>query len=166
MDKDITTFNELYAQYARDVYRFAFWLCGDQEDAKDITSETFVRVWASESETRPGSVKAYLFTIARNLFLQQRRKTQRTSRLTEENGGSTRNTEQLTEDRSALERTLKALATLPELDRTVLIMRAKEELSHEEIAAATGLSIAAVKVRLFRARAKLSALTTHAEVQP
>jgi RNA polymerase sigma factor (sigma-70 family) len=61
---------------------------------------------------------------------------------------------------------LKALATLPELDRTVLIMRAKEELSHEEIAAATGLSIAAVKVRLFRARAKLSALTTHAEVQP
>jgi RNA polymerase sigma factor (sigma-70 family) len=55
---------------------------------------------------------------------------------------------------------------LPELDRTILIMRAKEELSHEEIAAATGLSIAAVKVRLFRARAKLSALTTHAEVQP
>ena len=107
MDKDITTFNELYGRYARDVYRFAFWLCGDQEDAKDITSETFARVWTSESETRPGTVKAYLFTIARNLFLQQRRKTQRTSRLTEENGGSTRNTEQLTEDRSALERTLE-----------------------------------------------------------
>lgn len=160
MSKDITTFNELYGRYAQDVYRFVFWLCGDQEDAKDITSETFTRVWTDDNEIRPASVKAYLFTIARNLFLHQQRRTKRLSRLTEENAGSTRNTEKITEDRSALEQTLKALATLPDLDRAILIMRAKEDLSHSEIAFATGLSVAAVKVRLFRSRAKLAALTT------
>ena len=62
------------------------------------------------------------------------------------------------EDRSELEHVLRAMAKLPEQDRTILVMRAAEELTHEEIAAATGLSIASVKVRIFRARAKLSSL--------
>src|SRR5262245_27404627 len=40
-----TTFHELYSRYAEEVYRFAYWLSGNPEDARDITSETFVRVW-------------------------------------------------------------------------------------------------------------------------
>jgi len=59
---------------------------------------------------------------------------------------------------SELEATLKALQTLPEIDRTVLIMRAQDELSYEEIARTTGLSISAVKVKVFRTRAKLNSL--------
>jgi DNA-directed RNA polymerase specialized sigma24 family protein len=47
---------------------------------------------------------------------------------------------------------------LPEIDRTVLLLRAEQELSYEDIAAATGLSVAAAKVKVFRARAKLAAL--------
>jgi len=42
-----TTFHELYARYADDVYRFAHWLTGNPHDAHDITSETFVRVWTA-----------------------------------------------------------------------------------------------------------------------
>jgi RNA polymerase sigma-70 factor (ECF subfamily) len=55
-------------------------------------------------------------------------------------------------------RTLEAVQALPEIDRTVLLLRAEEELSYEDIAAATGLSAAAARVRVFRARAKLAAL--------
>jgi RNA polymerase sigma-70 factor, ECF subfamily len=156
MSQDVTTFEQLYERYANDVYRFAYWLCGDADDAKDITSETFVRVWTSENETRLESVKGYLFTIARNLHLQQQRKKKRFSQITEENAGTTQQTEQLTEDRSELEQTLTALDTLSEIDRTVLIMRAQDELPYDEIATATGLSISAVKVKIFRARAKLA----------
>jgi RNA polymerase sigma-70 factor (ECF subfamily) len=156
MSQDVTTFEELYERYANDVYRFAYWLCGDPHDAKDITSETFVRVWTSENETRLESVKGYLFTIARNLHLQQHRKKKRFLPITEENAGTTHSTERLTEDRSELEQTLTALDTLSEIDRTVLIMRAQDELPYDEIATATGLSISAVKVKIFRARAKLS----------
>ncbi len=158
MSQDVVTFEELYERYANDVFRFAYWLCGDADDAKDITSETFVRVWTSENKTRLESVKGYLFTIARNLHLQQQRKKKRFSPITEENAGTTQQTEQLTEDQSEIEQTLAALDTLSEIDRTVLIMRAQDELPYDEIAIVTGLSISAVKVKIFRARAKLVSL--------
>jgi RNA polymerase sigma-70 factor (ECF subfamily) len=45
---------------------------------------------------------------------------------------------------------------LPEIDRTVLLLRAEEGLPYEEIARLTGLGISNVKVKVFRARAKLS----------
>jgi Sigma-70 region 2 len=67
MDARQTTFHELYSRYAEDVYRFALWLTGNPDDAKDITSETFVRAWTAPEEPRMETVKAYLFTIARNL---------------------------------------------------------------------------------------------------
>ena len=47
-----TTFHELYSRYADDVYRFAHWLTGNPHDARDITSETFVRVWTAAEEPR------------------------------------------------------------------------------------------------------------------
>ncbi|MBK7257523.1 MAG: RNA polymerase sigma factor [Ignavibacteriae bacterium] len=158
MAHDPVSFTELYERYAQDVFRFAFWLSGDADDARDITAETFVRVWTSEQPIRDLSVKAYLFTIARRLYLQHRRRTTRSAPLTDENAGSSHDTERSLEDRSELEHVLRAMAELPEQDRAILVMRAAEELTHGEIAAATGLSIASVKVRIFRARAKLSSL--------
>ena len=83
MGTDPTSFTTLYQRYAQDVFRFAFWLSGDADDARDITAETFVRVWTSERPIRDLSVKAYLFTIARRLYLQHRRRTSRSSPLTE-----------------------------------------------------------------------------------
>ncbi len=161
MSQDVTSFEELYERYSKDVYRFSYWLCGDADDAKDITSETFVRVWTSETETRLESVKAYLFVIARNLYLQQKRKKNKFSTITEDIAETTHQPEQLAEDRSELEQTLTVLDTLPEIDRAVLLMRAQDELSYEEISKMTGLTVSSVKVKIFRARAKLSSLTSH-----
>ena len=57
---------------------------------------------------------------------------------------------------SDLKQVQQALRQLPELDRTVLIMRAEEEMSYRDIAQITGLSISAIKVKVFRARAKIN----------
>ena len=67
------TFHDLYTRYASDVYRFAFWLSGNSEDAQDITSETFMRARTSKDDLRVFTVKSYLLTIARNQFLQGKR---------------------------------------------------------------------------------------------
>jgi RNA polymerase sigma-70 factor (ECF subfamily) len=56
---------------------------------------------------------------------------------------------------------LKPLGTIPETDRAVLLMATLEHLPHESIAAALNLSIGAVKVRLHRARVKLSSSRAH-----
>ena len=66
-------FHQLYEAHAADVYRFAYWLAGDSSEAEDITSETFIRAWVKHSSIRTETLKAYLFTIARNLYLENQR---------------------------------------------------------------------------------------------
>jgi len=140
------------------VHRFAFWLCGDTDEANDITLETFERAWLADSEIRTETVKAYLFTIARNRFLYKRRRHKRHTLLNEAMPDTTTALETRTELQSELQLTLEAMQLLPEIDRAVLILRAEEGLSYEEIARTTGLTITAAKVKVFRARAKLVSL--------
>ena len=56
----MSDFQYLYETYATDVYRFAYWLCGDAVDAEDITSETFLRAWTHRATIRTETMKAYL----------------------------------------------------------------------------------------------------------
>jgi len=158
MNDRATTFHELYAKYAEDVYRFAHWLSGNPHDARDITSETFVRAWTAATEPRMETVKTYLFTIARNLHRKQWRRESRLEELDEAMPDPRTTPDEVAANRDEFQRTLAAVQTLPEIDRTVLLLRAEEGLSYEDIAAVTGLSVAAAKVRVFRARAKLAAL--------
>ena len=153
-----TTFHELYSRYAEDVYRFAHWLSGNPDDARDITSETFVRAFTGPNEPRMETVKAYLFTIARNLHRKQWRRSSRHEQLDDTWPDPAASPDIAAANQDEFCRTLAAVQALPEMDRTVLLLRAEEELSYEDIATVTGLSVVAAKVRMFRARAKLAAL--------
>ena len=158
MDARPTTFHELYNRYAGDVYRFAHWLTGNPDDARDITSETFVRAWTAPEEPRMETVKAYLFTIARNLHRKQWRRQSRLEALDETMPYAAAQPDEAAVRKDEFQRTLKAVYALPEIDRTLLLLRAEDGLSYEDIASATGLSVAAAKVKVFRARAKLAAI--------
>jgi RNA polymerase sigma-70 factor (ECF subfamily) len=158
MGQSRITFHELYSRYAGDVYRFAHWLSGNPHDAQDITAETFVRAWTAPEEPRLESVKAYLFTIARNLHRKQWRWASRHEALDEAMLDAATRPDEAAVNREEFQRTMAAVHALPEMDRTVLLLRAEEDLSYEDIAAVTGLSVTAAKVRVFRARVKLTAL--------
>ena len=152
------TFHEPYSRYAGDVYRFAHWLSRNPHDAEDITAETFVRAWTAPEEPRLASVKAYLFTIARNLHRKQWRRGARLDVLDEAMPDPAVRPDAAAMNRDEFQRTLAAVHTLPEIARTVLLLRAEDDLSYDDIAAVTGLSVSAAKVKVFRARAKLAAL--------
>ena len=161
MSMNLLTFNQLYHTYAKDVHRFAFWLCGDTDEANDITLETFERAWLADSEIRTETVKAYLFTIARNRFLYHRQRHKRHTSLNETMPDIALALETRTELQSELQLTLEAMQQLPEIDRAILILRAEEGLSYEEIARTIGLTVGAAKVKVFRARAKLVSLLSN-----
>ena len=76
-------FHALYQSYAPQVHRFALFLCGDATLADDITSESFVRAWTARGKIREATVKAYLFTIARNLYRDHLRRSNRLTELEE-----------------------------------------------------------------------------------
>jgi RNA polymerase sigma-70 factor (ECF subfamily) len=151
----VTGFEELYRRHAPEVFRFALHLSGNRSDAEDITSETFVRAWTSSEKIRTATVKGYLFTIARHLFLQGLRKTSRNVPLPETLPDPAEGPEARAERDSRLAAALRALQRLPEIDRAALLMRGADDMPYEEIARALNLSLAAVKVRIHRARLAL-----------
>lgn len=158
VDVTMTTFGDLYRQHAHDVFRFALYLSGNRALAEDITSETFVVCMTSAAPIRTETVKGYLFTIARNLYLKEVRRSAKGAELDDTIADRSVDIERTASDRNLLDATLARLQTLPESDRSALLMRAFEEMSYDEIARALGLSLAAVKVKIHRARRKLAEL--------
>jgi RNA polymerase sigma-70 factor (ECF subfamily) len=152
----MTGFGELYKKYAPEVYHFALYLSGERGEAQDITSETFVRAWASSEPIRVATVKGYLFTIARNLFLQGLRKKSRNVALDEDLRDPQASPYAQAEQKAELQAVLAGLQKLPEIDRAALLMRAFDEMPYEEIARALGISLASVKVKIHRARLALA----------
>ena len=149
------TFQDLYESYATEVYRFAFWLAGDSFDAEDITSETLIRAWVNHGAIRTETLKAYLFTIARNIYLEQHRKRKRQVALEDIHPDPAPGPDRLTEAQVELQRAQQFLQTLPEIDRAAFVLRVQHELPYVEIARVLGLSLATAKVKVHRARAKL-----------
>jgi len=150
-------FNDLYFKYAHDVYRFAFWLSGNSEEAKDITSETFVRAWMNLRSIRTETLKGYLLKIARNVYLGHLRKLRKHTELEDTHPDPAPGPEKSVEFRSELGRIQTFLKTLPEIDRSAFVIRIKYELPYAEIARILQISEAAARVKVHRVRKKLIA---------
>jgi len=154
----MTDFNALYKKYAPDVFRFAMYLSGNRGEAEDITSETFVRAWTAPEPIVMATVKGYLLTTARNLFLQELRKRSRNVPLDESLRDPHPGPEAETEKKTEYCAVMAELQQLPELDRSALLMSAFEGMPYEEITRALGISLAAVKMKIHRSRLKLNRL--------
>lgn len=157
-------FNDLYDLYAHEVYKFSYWLSGDRFEAEDITSETFVRVWVRFNSIRTETLKAYLFTIARNIYLKQLRKGKKQLALDDSFPDRNPEPEKLVDSRLELQRVRSALLKLSEMDRAAFILRVQHELSYAEISRILGISLTASKVKVHRVRKKLLAARTDMEV--
>ena len=149
-------FAGLYHRHAGDVFRYALFLSGDRTTAEDIVSETFVRVWGARERVELTTVRGYLLAIARNVFLQGLRRRRREVVLADSLADRAPTPDAAHEVTAELRRVLAALAELPEIDRTALLLRVDEGLPYEDIAAILDISPTAARVKVHRARAKLA----------
>ena len=151
----MTDIEDLYERYAGDVRRFALYLCGDLGMADEITSDTFARAWMAAGRIRQPTVKSYLFAIARNAYVDLLRLRAHHMEL-DANIRDPRISAQTQMELSAEVRAvLAALQQLPEMDRSMLLMRSLDEMPYEEIAATLGIEVVNARVRVHRARSKL-----------
>ena len=150
-------FSDIYGQYAKDVHRFALYLSGSPSLAEDLTSQTFVNAMCGRTDLDLGTVKAYLFAITRNLYrdaVRHQRRIVDGDDLPERQDprpGPDINTQ----DKQRLDEVLRAIQRLPEPQREALVMATDQDMSYEEIARVLGCSVAAIKVRIHRARLAL-----------
>jgi RNA polymerase sigma-70 factor (ECF subfamily) len=151
----LVDFHGLFTRYSQDVYRFALYLSADPSLAEDICQETFVRAWVTPGEVRGGTVKAYLLRIARNLYKDELKRLARQVALDDTLPDPAPGPDAVVGGRLDLATVLKGLQSLAEIDRAALLLSVQDGMSHQEIAATLDLSVAAVKVRIHRARIKL-----------
>jgi RNA polymerase sigma-70 factor, ECF subfamily len=154
--RGLVDFGALYLAHARDLRKFALYLSGDAAAADDLVSEAFVRAWTVRERVEMATVRGYLFTIVRNLFLKQRRRERRQVSLDERLADGRPGPDERAGDQRDLRLVLAALARLSEIDRAAVLMRADAGVPYEEIAAALGISTVAAKVKVHRARLRLA----------
>lgn len=152
-----SSFLSLYQRHRTPLFRYAWRLTGSTATAEDIVQESWMLILQQGNRFRQdrGSVRGYLFGIARNLAFERLRINDRTA---DEPAADGETDSGPFEELLALERSeavARAVAALPPLQREALILFEYEELSLEEIAQAAGVDAGAIKARLHRARETL-----------
>ena len=139
--------------YSDNLYRFVLKSLRDEEQAKDVVQESFLRLWENREAVISGKEKGYLFTIAYRLMVDQIRMRRRYV------GGeqvlANRKTPQRGEFDNLSETIERCLDRLPPIQKALILLRDYEGYSYREMAEMTALSESQVKVYIFRARVAL-----------
>jgi RNA polymerase sigma-70 factor, ECF subfamily len=166
----VDAFGKLVILYQHNIYGYVLGVVGNAADARDVAQETFLLAYRSLGQLRsPETFRSWLYTIAvnqcRNLLKRRGRERARfvaSSAEAGEVGGrrsadigsvpSPRDAAEASETGAAV---AAAIAALPDTYREVAVMRFRNGLKVSRIAAALGLTVAAVESRLRRARSEL-----------
>ncbi len=155
-------FEKFVEHFRSKIFHYSWMMCGRPEDAEEVAQETILKVFENIDQLRdPERVRAWVFRIAKNACLMQRRRSvfapthelsidelPPTAELSSDSGPP--DAELLrSELRAVVERVIKEL---PPLNRAVVLLRDVEELSTEETAAILDVSTDVVKTRLHRGR--------------
>jgi len=137
--------------------RYARALAGDRTAADDLVQDTLERAWAKLSLFRRGTdLRAWLFTVMHNIYVNQRRSARPGSVLDEEMPELAQPARET--DTLVLRDLDAAIGRLPPDQREILLLVALEDMSYEEAARVVGIPIGTVMSRLARAREKLRAM--------
>jgi RNA polymerase sigma-70 factor, ECF subfamily len=162
-DGDESAFADLHERYQRKVLNFFYGVCHDSAMSNDLCQETFLRVWKIRKRYKAtGSFAAYLFGIARMVWLERQRQWWKEARLgirhPLEDCCAAAQTESpgMSAERNELDGVIQnALAELPEEQRMVFVLRTIKGLSLEDIASALDCPLNTVRSRKILAVKKL-----------
>ena len=144
-------YNTSVDNYSDNIFRFALKHLKNEMSAHDIVQETFTKVWVKKDEINYEKVKSYLFTTAYHAIVDWVKKESRSGDI--EYLGEVQGNDSVNIDlKEILE---EALDRLPEIQKTVVLLRDHEGYNYTEIAEITGLNESQVKVYIFRARKTL-----------
>ena len=145
----VAEYNQCVEKHSDGLYRFILKNLKDAEKASDIVQESFERLWVRVAEIAFEKAKSYLFSTAYHTMIDGIRKDKRMEDFNQVRPDRYAHEEQYTDLQEILH---MALARLPEIQRSVVLLRDYEGYSYQEIGEIAGLSESQVKVYIFRAR--------------
>lgn len=143
-------YNKTVDDWSDNVYRFILKHIKDKDKARDIVQDTWEKMWLKVEEITAEKAKSYLFTAAYRTMIDLIRRDSKQGKFEEKKVIHNFTTEN---NYSDLQEILhNAVEKLPEIQKSVVLLRDYEGYSYEEIGEITGLTEAQVKVYIFRAR--------------
>ena len=169
-------FHESADRYRNRIFTFARYCLGDQEDAQDVTQEVLVRLWKNWERIESERVEPWIIHVTRNASIDVLRKRSAYRNVVQEDaeGEATDRMPSLApsphetvEDSDFQVHLRRALSTLAEPYRSIVVLREIQDFKYEEISSALELPLNTVKVYLHRGRRKLrEALKEFVEREP
>ena len=156
MDYSTQAFERLYKDNYPLMYRMAYSMVMDQEDARDVVSQVFALVWQRKPEIQMGAVRGYLLTATRNQclnVLQHREQRQTMAEELQREAQGPNGDKQHDRLISELHRVIQEQLT--EQDRRVLALHYDQQLSYAETAQQLGISPSAVNKHVTQSLTKL-----------
>jgi RNA polymerase sigma factor (sigma-70 family) len=153
-------YNSAVDQYSDNIYRFVLKHLKNSEVAKDVVQETFAKVWIKREDVSFEKVRSYLFTTAHHTLIDVLRKEKYQTQVEAIDKHQSSSPHKNTDLQKILH---DALDQLPEIQRTVILLRDYEGYDYSEIGEITNLNESQVKVYIFRARTKLKQILVSLE---
>ncbi len=154
--RDEIAFRDLLNRFQHKIRNYAFRFLGDTEEAKDIAQETFLKFYRSIDNYRySGSISSYLYTIARNLCIDYKRKKRPELSIDFHGPVSCGTPFDSLDSKENLNQIMLAVRNLPENQCSAILLRYSEGLSNAEVADILSISVSAVESLLVRGRKTL-----------
>jgi RNA polymerase sigma-70 factor (ECF subfamily) len=148
----VKEYNNSVEKYSDDLFRFILKSIKDRDVAHDVVQDTFVKVWKNAENISFAKAKSYLFSTAYHTMIDWTRREKKKERFDTLNEIDYSHSEQYSDTKEILDR---ALDTLPEQQKHLVLLRDYEGYSYKEIGEICSLTEAQVKVYIFRARKAL-----------
>lgn len=152
---DEANYKAVYLQYSKSLYRFLVYAYGSAVDAEDITQNVFLKLWEDCSRFHLKNIKSLIFTMGKNMSLNQIKKNKISQGYTFSNLVYSQTPEHKLEEKEFHEKLINAIAQLTENERVVFMMNRLEDLSYKEISLRLNISQKAVEKRMHQALKKL-----------
>ena len=146
---NVKEYNQSVDLYSDNVFRFILKNIKDEERARDIVQDSYEKLWRNAENVNADKVKSYLFTTAYHTMIDVLRKDKRQTYMEDYRIPEDTHNEQYSDLAEILN---VAVKQLPDIQRTVILLRDYEGYSYKEIGEVTSLSEAQVKVYIYRAR--------------
>ena len=148
----VDDYNKCVDQHADGLYRFMLKHVRDTEKARDLVQDAFTKVWLKVGDIDATKAKSYLFSTGYHTMIDAIRRDKKRGNFDEVKPHKLAHSDQYSDLNELLH---QALETLPEVQKSVVLLRDYEGYSYEEIGEICELSEAQVKVYIFRARKAL-----------
>ena len=148
----VDDYNKCVEDHADGLYRFMLKHVRDTEKARDLVQESFAKVWLKVEEINQAKAKSYLFSTGYHTMIDLLRRDKKQGSFDEVDVRKMAHSNQYSDLHELLN---QALETLPEVQKSVVLLRDYEGYSYTEIGEICALSEAQVKVYIFRARKTL-----------